>query len=64
MSDKDFVLNNLHSVVQEVEWELVTAILKDDSESTNRTKTLKIPILEDGVIHHITLRVTIEYETE
>lgn len=62
MTDKDFILNNLHNLVKEVEHELVKAILKDDTQSTDRTKYKKIPVLEHGEIYHITLRVTLEYE--
>lgn len=63
MTDKDFILNNLHSLIQEVEHELVKAILKDDSQSTDRTKYLRIPIYDNGEVTDVTLRVTLEYET-
>lgn len=62
MSDKDVILNNLHSVVGEVEWEMISAILKDDTECMARSKYLKVPIREGGETFDVTLRVTIEYE--
>jgi hypothetical protein len=62
VSDKDVILNNLHSIVGEVEWEMVKAIIKDDSECTTRAKYVRIPVREDGEIYDITIRVTIEYE--
>lgn len=62
MTDKDFILNNLHGLIKDVEHELVKAILKDDSQSTERHRHLTIPVLERGEITHVTLRVTLEYE--
>ena len=63
MTDKDVILNNLHSLVGDVEWEMISAILKDDTECMTRSKYFKIPVREGGETYDITLRVTIEYET-
>lgn len=60
--DKDIILNSLHTLIKEVEEEIAIAVLKDQYQSTDRSKYLKIPIREHGEIYVITLRVTLEYE--
>lgn len=62
MTDKDVILNNLHSIVGEVEWEMIAALIQDDTECKTRSKYVKIPVREGGETYDVTLRVTIEYE--
>lgn len=57
MSDKDVILNNLHSVVGEAEWDMVGRVMKEEKDFMTVTKEL---LLSDKMTNII---VTITIET-
>jgi hypothetical protein len=54
MSDKDVILNNLHHVVGDAEWEMVNRIIKTPCYSGEVSKELELPE------KHVLIKVTIE----
>lgn len=59
MSDKDVILNNLHSVVGEAEWEMINRILKEEKDFLTVTREL---LLEDRMTN-IIVTITVEVVT-
>ena len=57
MSDKDVILNNLHSIVGEAEWDMVGRAMKEEKDFMTVTRELLLSDKMTNIIVTITIEM-------